>query len=426
VPVATPTEPPAPTAVIAATHTPTRTPNPPSPVVMLRINEEGRFGFMTIQGDPANPDDDNKPLTYNDPGKLPNGNTNNTRVWVDGKTPSFGEAPIPFLSAPVLASDNASTSAVWEYDNIVFTQTVKVELSTTTHRFDTFRIEYAAQNRDTISHTVGVRVLLDTLIGNNDGVPFVVPGRPGVITTPLDLRGNDIPNFIQALEKPDPSNPGVIVQLTLAGGVATLPDRVLISPWCHRTDFPWEYADKVGVAQQNLYQCGQPRKTDGSPNKLDSAVGIFFDAKPLNPGETRRWTTFYGLGGITRPPEPTSQLSLSSPPQRVQVGDKFYLTALVKNPKAGQRVKITVPPELQLLPGRDPEQAVTQTNVEYTQVSWFLQAVQAKDNLSISVALGNETVSTRIDISPAPTPTPTIRPITPTPCATSVLVPQCP
>ena len=422
-PTATFTPPPPPPTVTAIALTPTPTANPPYPVVTMKITQDGRFGFATLQGDPNNPNDDNKPLTFrqehtNDPA---NGETNNTRIWIDGKTPLYGDnREGRFIQAPVLTDNGSKMSAVWQTGNIVITESVQVVLSTSTHRFDTFQITYVAENRDTISHTVGMRLMIDTLIGNNDGVPFNVPGR-GMITAPLDLRGADIPNFVQVYENQDLSNPGVIVQMTLTGGGATTPDRFVLGPWCmpNNRDSAWDFVEQVGgFALKDFHQCGKPN------GKLDSAVGIYFDGKPLAPSESRQWTTFYGLGGVQRETV-TSALSLVKPPDRVQVGEEFWISALVQNPQAGQKVKLTLPAQLQLTQNAE-EQAVP-TGATLTQVSWRVRAVSIGNNLVIGVALspGSDKASAQINVFAPPTPTPTVA-VSPTPCATTVLNPTCP
>src|SRR5690606_11515619 len=49
---------------------------------------------------------------------------------------------------------------------------------------------------------------------------------------------------------------------------------------------------------------------------LDSAVALYWDPRPLAPGESRRYITYYGLGGITIAP---GHLSLGvTSPQRVE------------------------------------------------------------------------------------------------------------
>ena len=59
------------------------------------------------------------------------------------------------------------------------------------------------ENKDKAQHTVGIRVMIDTLIGANDGVPFLVPGLSGLVKDKRDFATpREVPDFIQALEKP--------------------------------------------------------------------------------------------------------------------------------------------------------------------------------------------------------------------------------
>ena len=43
-------------------------------------------------------------------------------------------------------------------------------------RLDTCLVRYVIENTDVRSHRVGLRFMLDTFIGANDGVPFTIPG----------------------------------------------------------------------------------------------------------------------------------------------------------------------------------------------------------------------------------------------------------
>src|SRR5207237_9240662 len=76
-------------------------------------------------------------------------------------------------------------------------------------------VKYLVENRDSNPHKIGLRVMVDTLIGQNDGVPFTIPGVPGLVATFKDFRNADIPDFIQALEYPDLEHPGTVVQMNL-------------------------------------------------------------------------------------------------------------------------------------------------------------------------------------------------------------------
>jgi hypothetical protein len=233
----------APIAAAPALPTPIPlTPTPallhPDPVVAFEFWEDGRFGLTTTLGDPTRSDDDNKLLTFD-----LHGRTNNTRIYVDGSTPLFGGGNGRFSQPPRL--QDGKLSAIWAYQSIQVQQTVHIVSSLSTRLFDTLRIEYQLENVDNAPHEVGLRLMMDTLIGENDGVPFVVPGRSGIVDRAITLTGDDIPDFIQALETADLVNPGVIINLTLRGGEATPPDRVDLAGWYHE-NAEWDIIAPVG------------------------------------------------------------------------------------------------------------------------------------------------------------------------------------
>ncbi len=444
-PTLTPTIPPSPTLAPTAPPTPIPPPDPPFPIVAMDFRADGLFGFKTTVGDPTLNTDNDKPLTYrkeetNNPA---DGRTNSIRVWVDGATPNFGSAEGTWTQPPGPNAERAGMEAAWQYQQIVFTEKVGVVVNPTNNRLGLYRIEFTAENVDGAPHDVGLRLMMDTLIGDNDGVPFVLPGQTGVITSPLDLRGGDVPASFTVFEPRDPNYPNiqdtdVIVQFTLGSEDATRPDRLLLSSWC-RADWAWDYFDQVGGLGADFFQCQRKGNHD---KKLDSAVGVFWDAKPLAPGETRSWVMYYGLGEYARP-VPGSDLRLDTIKPQYNTGEQFYVTALIQNPKDGQSVRLDAPSEFEFMEGT-PEQQITQVGLSFTQVSWRLRANQEITDATLIVTLlpGNtppQTLTTTVKNLPTRTPTNTRVPtltriptntrtptISPTPCATTVTQPRCP
>ena len=98
-----------------------------------------------------------------------------------------------------------------ERANIEVTQIVEIVPGPQSSRYDTCLIHYTIDNKDTQPHTVGIRFLLDTYIGDNDGVPFTIPGDAGLCDTLKVFNSPDqVPDYIQALEKPDLRHPGTV------------------------------------------------------------------------------------------------------------------------------------------------------------------------------------------------------------------------
>src|SRR5206468_5155225 len=125
--------------------------------------------------------------------------------------------------------------SVWVYDQeqVKITQTVELAEGELSGKLDTCLVRYRVENQDSRGHRVGLRFLLDTFIGANDGVPFLIPGQRELCNTKLEFpAGATIPDFIQALEKEDLTNPGTVAQLQLkVGGGLEPPTRVTLGAY---------------------------------------------------------------------------------------------------------------------------------------------------------------------------------------------------
>ena len=281
----------------------------------------------------------------------------------------------------------------WEFGAVRVTQTVETVLGES-GLGDTVRIRYDLTNLDQQEHQVGLRMMVDTLIGENDGVPFLVPGLEGITEHAVDLKGAQVPNSIRALEVPDLVNPGVIVNLSLRGGDATLPDRVLITGWYH-SDMEWDFLQGAGGI-------GAPLKRSGLESESpDSAVGLFYDPQPLAPGASRTILVYYGLGSISSTTTGNRKLGLFAPAS-VNEGDKFYLTAVIADPSSGETISLALPENLALAPGESATRPLEASSAGFTQVSWLVQACRRGDNVQLQAHLEPGGVSEfwTIDIQP--------------------------
>jgi len=394
------------------TRTPTATPDYPGPVIEFRINESGRFGVAATIGDPKRSDDDGKQLTY-----ARDGWTNNTRLFVDGETPIFGGGEGRIVT--LVRDEGAVKVTEWQYRQVMVAQRLSIERGGSTNRYDTLRIEYVIENRDTAPHQVGLRIMIDTLIGNNDGVPFSVPGQQGIVLHAIDLRGKSIPDFIQSLEKTSLTDPGVVLNITLSGGDAMPPERVLLTGW-PGPEASWDYLATVG---------GLGAMFKNSVNNDDSAVGLFYPTKTLGLGEQYRIIAYYGLGSISSTESRNPTLGLSVSASQVPQGASFWIVARIGNPRAGQRITLSLPPELELVEGQLALPILPEATADFTTRSWLVRAKAPGGGVKIAVRLDPDNIGEEkaLDIIALPTQTPTVTPshtptrtptLTPTPTAT--------
>jgi hypothetical protein len=319
--------------------------------VEVGYRDDLRFGLRTTSGNPDDPDDDNKNLTYSDYGW-----SNNTRLWVDGNTPLVGSEEGERVRNMARQGEHA-VDAEWAYSDIHVTQRIEYVAGESTRRLDTICVDYRLKNTGTKPREVGLRVMLDTLIGNNDGVPFIVSGSTGLVTKPQSYKGKDVPSFVRALEVEDLVRPGVIVDVGLCPREGERPEEVVLSHW-PGGDAKWDYDRQEAFGQ-------------------DTAVGLYYDRRRLEPGGERRICFTYGLGSISSTKSRNAHLSLTAGGPFVS-GSDFWLVALIQNPRRGQEVKVQLGSGLEFAKGHEAVKSVAvEGTPAQTQLSWLVHILSA-------------------------------------------------
>ncbi len=171
---------------------------------------------------------------------------------------------------------------------------------------DVAEFSYIVENNGTENHSVGVRIMFDTMLGSNDSAPFRIPGI-GNVTSETDLKGSEVPEFWQAFDSL--SSPRVIAQGTLKIDNETAPDRVRFTNWGAASRNPWDY-------------------TRGKNYNGDSATCIYWNPKSVESGQTFTCKTYYGLSSLQQDNVPPLAVALSGA-TRLEVvenenGDRTY------------------------------------------------------------------------------------------------------
>ncbi len=268
--------------------------------IRIRVNpgpaEAGRFAVDTTGGDPSRSTDDDKVLIYGSRAPW----TSYTTVVVDKAPYVFGGpgdrraghgAATTGLTAPPKVAGEA-VEAIARVGDIEIVEALTFGRSPTTRVRDAALISYRFTNRGNTAHAIGLRVVLDTMLGSNDGAPLRAGGR--AISTATQLSGADLPDYWQAFDSL--SQPAVISQGTIRAPGLTPPDRLEMVDWGTLADSVWEYKFPTGA--------DFTRKGEDSQ---DTAVALYWDPTALAPGQSRTYATMYGVGGVSLSP---AQLSL--------------------------------------------------------------------------------------------------------------------
>jgi hypothetical protein len=292
--------------------------------------------------------------------------------------------------------------SVWVCDdkNIEVTQFVERVRGEQSRLLDTCRVRYRIHNRDSHERRVGIRFLLDTYIGGNDGVPFTIPGDSVLCDTFKDLptQSSDqkIPDFLQALEKPDLAHPGTVAHLRLKLEGLEPPARVTLGAWPN---------EKLRVLVRS--HADGPATTWDVPllpikslGLDDSAVVIYWQEKPLAPGQTREVGFEYGLWGLIGE---SGRLAVTTD-GAFRHGGELTVVAYVNagGPERGdETVLLTLPPGFALLEGNELQRIpllAKGTRSNNRPVTWKVRAGQiGKYTLTVETGSGaSQTVPVEI------------------------------
>ena len=235
---------------------------------------------------------------------------------------------------------------------------------------NTVLVRWVLQNTDpTKAQNAGLRMELDTQIGLSDGVPFTVPGNPGLINTNADLTADkEIPDFIQALEQPDLRNPGVIAHLTLQPGAGIeSANRFCLTRWS-------------GAANGNRNLAWEIPVRDFADN---SSVVLYWPERTIKGGESRTIGFAYGLGNLSV----NDKLGVIVG-GAFEAGKNLTVCAYVENPVPGQKVSLTLPNGLRLLEGNNETQMVMPDpdNARKTGIVTWKVAVEQSGEFNINVS----------------------------------------
>ncbi|MFC2061037.1 T9SS type A sorting domain-containing protein [Elusimicrobiota bacterium] len=248
------------------------------------IGAAGRFSVGTIKGDPETSDDDNKKILYGHPDPW----SSWTTVRIDGTDQYFGNGGEWKVSP---AKEKEKLIAEYEYDDITVCQELSIENGYTTGREDTCKILYKITNNDNKSHDVGLRIMLDTMLGSNDGAPFYTMDV-GEIT--CDTRwSKDIAQSCQVFDSL--TSPTITGLVEFTGLGYNDPDKVILGYWplAGTWDYPFD-------EDRSFLDNNGDGVIDGSSPDSDSAVFAYYNPVKISAGRSKTYAIRIGIGELIR------------------------------------------------------------------------------------------------------------------------------
>ena len=268
-------------------------------------SDSGLFTVGTTGGNPALSSDNNKYLLYGhgDPW------SSYTTVRVNGTNYVYGEDGL--VTRPYFSGNSNISSA--KYGNVTVQQVISLVQNISTLREDVVEIKYIVKNTGSSTVNLGMRIMLDTMLADNDDAPFRIPGV-GDVMTEMEFTGNNIPQYWQAFDSlTDPD----VVSYGNFLSAAIKPDKVQFVGWERVNDLEWGYNAVNG-------------RTIG-----DSAVCVIWERR-LAPGQQETYVTRYGLSELLQDMRAPLALTIASA-NSVQIDTAtgeympYTITAYVQN-----------------------------------------------------------------------------------------------
>ncbi|HEX9973135.1 MAG TPA: carboxypeptidase regulatory-like domain-containing protein [bacterium] len=221
--------------------------------------------------------DNGKPILFGHPHPY----TSFTTLLVDGKEISYGSNEGSLLIEPYITHDRKSISRTWSTGKLEVEQKISFVVSewSETKYEDTAQLQYIIKNMDDKNHKVGVRILLDTMLGKDDAAP-IRTSNATYSEHERDFFAPNLPKWWAAIEGYN-NITMFSVQGTLSGYGAKPPDQFSIVNWSNIFKTKWEY------------------KTNGDVGIInDSGVALWWYPAIIEPGKVAIYCTFLGLGAM--------------------------------------------------------------------------------------------------------------------------------
>ncbi len=234
----------------------------------------GRIFLSTLNGKPDVKGDEKKALLFYD-----NPPSSYTLIYIDDDIFTFGNEPGK-MKAPV--SLGKSIKTFWSYDKIDCTQAVSFVEREKNNVEDGVLISYLFENKDDRSHSVGLRILFDTYLGERGRYHFELSTGKRLNRETI-ISNNEIPEYWISRDKR-----GIVcLRGVLKDNFAIKPTKVVFANYRYLFD-----NITFNIRLRHV------RGFDYLPySRGDSAVAIYFGPIELKPGKKIKYSTILGLCG---------------------------------------------------------------------------------------------------------------------------------
>lgn len=254
--------------------------------IRTTVNKDsGRFSIRTVDGSPLRDKDQHKKLLFME--ITPETSFTTFRIdgsdFIYGNKYDFNGYTSEFIEAPKYYGN--TNYSKWRIGDVYISQYLIVENEG--KNAGDVRVKYEVENRGERKN-IGGRILLDTMIGENDGSSIMIPNSSTPITNEREFIEADVPSFWYSAENTSTFN--VVGKGSLETGRYERVDKFVVGHWEGLSRTKWDY--KV---DNSLDFSSKTNKYESA----DSAVALYFNEKEVANNSTVVFQTTYGIGDIT-------------------------------------------------------------------------------------------------------------------------------
>jgi hypothetical protein len=251
--------------------------------IRIDVDTEGLIGLGTVGGVPDIAADDDKRLLFgwDKDSELSSTSFSSVRISDTNGIADFSIGGLIESAPTTRVGETIQTE--WTISGTVrVRQTLSLMNNPFSTRQDLMRLEYTVSNIGGTPTEVGIRAMLDVMVGGNDAAPYFVAGRQRSNLQQEFLAPN-IPPYYVSFESDTFAADSLKGLGLLSGYGLTTPDRVLIANWrdlyTKSAIAPWDHT----IVPTETHR--------------DSAIVAFWNPRKLGPGQSYSVATAYGLAG---------------------------------------------------------------------------------------------------------------------------------
>ncbi|MDF2714870.1 MAG: hypothetical protein K0R28_1795 [Paenibacillus sp.] len=296
-------------------------------------NGTGRFGIRTVEGQPIRKNDQNVNMLF----KGDDPETSFTTFRIDGTDYIFGN-PYKFaadffseITRPRVVENSNGTKqieTVWSIKGVDIKQILMLYMDGADKlNAGNVNIRYEVVNRSGVEVKLGTRILLDTMVGANDGPQFQIGTAfraPLLVERKLvhdpendpaiseeDRPLYKLPSYWVMRDKNDLTNPQATNVIAyglnnFAEANINIVDEMIVGHWNGMANTKWDYTPNGNL--------DFTRDTNDF-GTADSAVAFYWQPKALTQGMSQSFETVYGLGELIEPDKVFSLRFMDTPLQ---------------------------------------------------------------------------------------------------------------